>query len=420
MRIVIVGGGIGGLTTALSLHAIGLRDIHIVESAPEILPLGVGINLLPHAVRELTELGLADDLAELGVATADLSYYDAHGSLIWSEPRGTAAGYHWPQYSIHRGSLQQLLLDRTIERLGAEAVRTGTRVSAARSRGAAAEFTATTEAGPVVESADVIVAADGIKSAVRSQRYPDEGAPDWNGSVLWRGTSRAKPFLSGRSMIMSGHRAQKFVAYPISAPAPDGTQLINWIAEESLPDRSFEREDWNRRVDVATFASDFAEWRFDWLDIPELIDSAGSVYEYPMVDRPALDTWTDGRVTLLGDAAHPTYPIGSNGSSQAILDARVLAFALATRDTDDALRFYEAERLPRTRALQEANRAMGPESVMQLVHERAPEGFANIDTIVAPDEREQIAGGYKRIAGFHPGDLNARRSWTPDQELVDE
>ena len=277
---------------------------------------------------------------------------------------------------------------------------------------------ATVGGDEIVEGADVVVAADGIKSAVRAARYPDEGPPDWNGSVLWRGTSRAEPFLTGRSMIMAGHRAQKFVAYPISAVQDDGTQLINWIAEESLPDRHVEREDWNRRVDIETFAPDFAGWRFDWLDVPGLVASAEAVFEYPMVDRPSLDTWTEGRVTLLGDAAHPTYPIGSNGSSQAILDARVLAYALATRDVDAALRFYEDERLPRTRALQQANRAMGPESVMQLVHERAPDGFTDIDTVVPPEEREQIAGGYKRVAGFHPTELNERASWTPPNEEI--
>jgi 2-polyprenyl-6-methoxyphenol hydroxylase-like FAD-dependent oxidoreductase len=416
MRVLIVGAGIGGLTTALSLHRAGIRDVTVLEAAPEVLPLGVGINLLPHAVRELTELGLGDALHDLGTATADLTYYDQFGSLIWREPRGTAAGYRWPQYSIHRGALQQLLLDRTVESLGPEAVLTDRRVVAAASDPAGANVTWSDGRHEVQESADVVVAADGIKSAVRAQRYPTEGPPQWNGSVLWRGISRIPGFLTGRSMIMAGHREQKFVAYPIKPARADGTQLVNWIAERTVDDRRAGQQDWNRAIDVDVFAGEFARWKFDWLDVPAVIAAAEAVFEYPMVDRPALDSWTDGRVTLLGDAAHPTYPIGSNGSSQAIIDARVLAYALATRDVDAALDFYQFERLPRTRELQRVNRAMGPERVMQLVHERAPGGFVDIDQVVPQLEREEIAASYKQVAGFDPVELNDRESWSVSTE----
>ena len=413
MRVIIVGAGIGGLTTALSLHSVGITDVTVVEAVSEILPLGVGINLLPHAVRELTELGLGDSLAERGVATSDLTYVDRQGSTIWSEPRGVGAGYRWPQYSIHRGRLQRLLLDETIRRLPPGSVRTGCRVSSTTTAGGLARLTWTESDTEVSESADVVIAADGIKSAIRAAWHPEEGPPEWNGQIMWRAVSRVSPFLSGTSMVMAGDREQKFVAYPIEAVQPDGSQLVNWIAEKAVEHSDIAQQDWNRRVEKDVFAPSFDSWSFDWLDVPAVISAAETVFEYPMVDRPALDTWVRGRVALLGDSAHPTYPIGSNGSSQAIIDARVLAFGLATLPIDDALRFYEDERLPRTRELQRVNRAMGPERVLQMVRERAPGGFTDIHDVIDQVELEEVAAAYKRVAGFDPTALNDRASWTP-------
>ena len=410
--VVVVGAGIGGLTTALSLHHAGLGTVTVLERVRELKPLGVGINLLPHAVRELTELGLGEELAALGVPTAELVYFDRFGSRIWSEPRGRDAGYHWPQYSVHRGAFQMMLLDAVRTRLG-DVVRCGASVTSVMTDAECPVVRWTDHEGEHLSEADVVVAADGIHSGVRGQWHPDEGTPEWNGALMWRGTSWAEPFLTGRSMIMAGFRDVKFVAYPISAPT-DRRQLINWIAERRVTPHEFVREDWNRQVPVSTFAHHFSDWSFDWLDVPHLIDSAESVFEYPMVDRPPLQTWTRGRVTLLGDAAHPTYPIGSNGSSQAILDARVLAFQLATAPSpDEALARYEQLRLPPTRALQEANRAMGPEIVMQLAHERAPDGFAAVSDVFAEGELAGIAAEYKAIAGFSPDELNRRASWDP-------
>ena len=413
MRVLIVGGGIGGLTTALSLHEVGITDVTVVEAVPEIQPLGVGINLLPHATRELIELGLGEGLAARGVATSDLTYVSRQGSTIWSEPRGLAAGYRWPQYSIHRGRLQHLLLEETLGRLGPDSVRTGCRVRSATTVDDEARLTWTEGDEDITESADVVVAADGIKSVIRANWFPDEGPPVWNGQILWRAVSRVPPFLSGTSMVMAGDREQKFVAYPIEGVSADGTQLVNWIAEMSVDGREVP-QDWNRRVDKTVFAPAFADWSYDWLDVPGIIAAADDVFEYPMVDRPPLDSWVRGRVALLGDAAHPTYPIGSNGSSQAIIDARVLAFALATRSVEDALRFYEDERLPRTRELQRVNRSMGPERVMQMARDRAPEGFTDIADVTDRSELEEIAASYKRVAGFDPAVLNDRPSWTPD------
>ena len=402
----VIGGGIGGLTAALRLHAAGIA-VRVYESVPEIRALGVGINLLPHAVRELTALGLLDALIAAGVQTGELRYFSKFGQPIWQEPRGLAAGYRWPQISIHRGALQMLLLDAVRARLGAEQIRTGHHLAAFMQRGdgtVEARFVDRRSGVPVAtETADLLIGADGIHSTVRRALYPDEGPPKWNGAILWRAITPSAPFLTGRSMFMAGHARQKFVAYPITAtPDNHGRVLINWIAERRFDTTALaNREDWNRRGDLADFLPAFAGWQFDWLDIPDLIRRAEVIYEYPMVDRDPLDCWSVGRVTLLGDAAHPMYPVGSNGASQAILDARALADALInTADIAAALRDYEAERRPATARIILSNRQQGPERVMQIVEERAPQGFTDLDAVISRMELETIAAEYKQIAGF--------------------
>lgn len=421
MTIIIAGGGIGGLATALSLHDAGFTDITIHETVAELRPLGVGINLLPHAVRELTELGLGDKLEALGVATSSLNYYNRHGQQIWSEPRGREAGYHWPQYSVHRGELQMMLRDAVLDRLPAGSLRLGETIDDVRADGDAgvgaeggvgASVRVTTSAGVTRrESADLVIGADGIHSAIRRQRYPDEGATIWNGLILWRGTALAKPYLDGRSMIMAGDAYQKFVAYPLSLPGDDGLALINFIAEYRSDEPDPGVSSWNRAADPAAVAARFAHWKFDWLDIPAIIDASEQILEYPMVDRDPIDRWTFGAQSLIGDAAHPMYPIGSNGASQAIIDARTLAFELANAATPVAgLAAYEEIRRPRTAALTRSNRSMGPERVMQLAYERAPDGFDDIEAVVPCDEREQIALAYKAAGGFIPAQLNERPS----------
>ncbi|AUX20358.1 hypothetical protein SOCEGT47_008260 [Sorangium cellulosum] len=416
MRVLIAGGGIGGLTAALSLHAAGV-EAQVVEAAREIVPLGVGINLLPHAVRELTELGLADELAATGIPTAELVYYDRFGDRIWGEPRGIAAGYRWPQVSIHRGELQALLLAAVRRRLGASSVRTGLAVERHEQTGDLVRVALRDRASGAIEEvvADVLVGADGIHSSVRAALHPGEGPPRWNGVQMWRGVTEAEPFLTGRSMIMAGSNlTAKFVAYPISRDAElRGRAAINWVAEVRVGEgASVAPESWTRRGRAEDVLPHFAAWRFPWLDIPALIAGAPAIYEYSMVDRDPLPSWGAGRVTLLGDAAHPMFPIGSNGASQAILDARALAFELATALTpEEALAGYEAERRPATSELVLANRAMGPERVLALVEQRAPHGFARIEDVLSREELEEIARGYKRTAGFLIAELNSRRSW---------
>jgi len=412
LSIIIAGGGIGGLITALALHRKGIA-VTVHEQAAEIRPLGVGINLLPHAVRVLAGLGLQDRLAAAAVRTKELSYFNKHGQLIWNEPRGLDAGYDYPQFSIHRGTLQAILLDEAVARLGADRIRLGERfVDAADIPGGKVEACFAGRDGQVLvkRQGDILIGADGIHSAVRARLYPQEGAPIWNGRVLWRAiTEAAAPFLSGRTMIMAGHQDRKFVCYPLTTSSDgSGPVRINWIAELSF-DRSkgWRREDWDRTARLEDIAPLFADWRFDWLDVPALMAGATTIYEYPLVDRDPLPRWSFGRVTLMGDAAHPMYPIGSNGASQAILDAEALAEALASQGpTPEALSAYEEARRPPTSAIVLANRGNGPEQVMQLAEQRAPGGFKDISEVISREELEGIAARYKQVAGFSRDKVN--------------
>ncbi|HVF16987.1 MAG TPA: flavin-dependent oxidoreductase [Steroidobacteraceae bacterium] len=409
LPILIAGGGIGGLATALLLHARGL-SVQVFERVPALRPLGVGINLLPHAARVAHELGLASRLAATAIQTGKLEYYNKFGQLIWSEPRGLAAGYSVPQYSIHRGDLQMLLYEAAIERLGRERIQTDAtfegvehtddHVIAQFKRGDGSTFEA---------QGSALIAADGIHSVLRRSFYPNEGEPNFAQRILWRAVSEGQPFLDGRTMIMAGFQHEKFVCYPISQRhAREDRALINWIAELTVPEKSPPKQDWNREVPKSRFAARFANWRFPWLDVPALIESAREVYEFPLVDRDPLPTWTRGRVTLLGDAAHPMYPIGSNGASQAILDAESLANAMAKLPVTEALQTYEAERRPATAKLVLLNRQNGPEQVMQMAEERAPNGFTHIHDVIPQTELEEISLRYKQTAGFTVSQVNQK------------
>lgn len=400
MKVTIAGAGIGGLTTALALAGAG-HDVQVYEAVEDIQPLGVGINLLPHAARILDGLGVLDDLLTRGIATRELAYFNRHGQQIWTEPRGLFAGFDAPQVSIARGDLQRTLLAHARRRLGNAQIVTAQRLTSFQTENGQAIATFQSPTGAETDiSSDILVCADGIHSAGRQKMYPDEGVPVYSGRILWRATSIATPYMSEASMIMAGHEDQKFVCYPIEPVRDDGLQLINWIAELCRP-LMRNREDWNREGQTADFLPEFESWDFGWLDVPCLIKSAERIYEYPMVDRDPVPSWTKGHVTLLGDAAHAMYPIGSNGASQAILDADALTRALATSTTAaEALRAYEAERLPPTSAIVRANRGNGPEQCMQLAEERAPTGFDSVDDIFVPGELQAIADQYKQLTGM--------------------
>jgi 2-polyprenyl-6-methoxyphenol hydroxylase-like FAD-dependent oxidoreductase len=402
---VVVGGGIGGLTAALSLHELGI-SVDVYESVPRLEALGVGINVLPHAVREFDALGLLDALESRSVAPERLLYLTKRGERIWDEPRGRAAGYRWPQLSIHRGVLQQVLLEAVTDRLGADRVHTGRHLVGVEDRPdgtAVAHFAERRGAAAAATvSCDLLIGADGIHSTLRAQRYPDEGPPKWNGALLWRGLATADPILDGRTLVWAGHPDQKFVAYPV-ADLPDGRQLVNFIAEFRTDDRVLvEREDWNQAGVLDDFIDRFESWRFGWLDVPALIRTAPGTFRFPMVDRDPLPQWSFGCTTLLGDAAHPMYPIGSNGASQAVLDARVLAGCLRSGfpDTAAALRRYDDERRPATAAIVQANRGLGPELPMQLVEQRDPDGTSGVAAVITAAEIDAATEGYRRTAGF--------------------
>jgi len=410
MKCIVAGGGIGGMSLGLSLHDAGLRDVEIYESAPAVKELGVGINILPHAVRELTELGLAEALGAAGIPTAELAYYSRRGQRIWAEPRGLAAGYRWPQFSIHRGQLLGILHRAVVARLGAGRVHTGHQlVHFGQEQGRVwAGF-----AGSSRVEGDVLVGCDGIHSCVRRTFHPKEGPPKWNGITMWRGVTAGKPFLSGRTMIMAGHFGRRIVVYPISKPhEEEGRALINWVAElKNAPDQPMPVQNWEHTARVDEVAEPFASYVFDFLDVPAMIRGAGTIYQYPMVDRDPLPTWSFGRVTLLGDAAHPMFPVGSNGASQAIIDARVLARELALQPSiEAAIDAYDAARRPATAAIVLANRQAGPERCMDIVEERAPDGFSDLTAVVSQEELLEISSAYKRTAGFDPAVLNARPS----------
>lgn len=400
MEITIAGGGIAGLVTALTLHQDG-HDVTVHEAVPELRALGVGINLLPQAVDILERLNLTTRLLSQGVATRELSYVNRFGQHIWTEPRGKFGGFTSPQISISRGDLQMTLLDAARERLGTDNVKTGERLVGYRNTAdQAVGLFENTQGEQFERMSDALICADGIHSTARKQMYPSEGDPIYSGRILWRATSYAKPYLSSASMCMFGHQAQKFVCYPIEPVRADGLQRINWIAELWI-DEMPHKADWNRPADIADFLPQFEDWQFDWLDIPGLIRSAETVYEYPMVDRDPVDRWNDGRVTLLGDAAHPMYPIGSNGASQAILDAEGISGAFkADADVERAIASFENTRRTATRKIILSNRKNGPEQCMQLAHERAPDGFENIDDIFKPGELKTIADQYKQLTGM--------------------
>lgn len=415
MEIAIIGGGIGGLTTALMLHRAGIA-CRIYESVETLRELGVGINLLPHAVRELSEVGLLDALREIAVETSELCYFNKLGQLIWREPRGLEAGYRWPQFSIHRGQLQNLLLQTVLERLGPDRLHCGHHlqdcetIADGRVRLHFIDRKSGVPHAPL--EADCVIAADGIHSRVHAIHYPEEGMPLWNGAILWRGVTASKQFLSGSSMFMAGHQDQKFVCYPISAEYyHEGRSYTNWIAELRYePTELASREDWNRPGVLDDFLPQFESWQFDWLDIPRLIRDASAIFEFPMVDRNPVDSWVFGNVVLLGDAAHPMYPIGSNGASQAILDAACIRNMLQ-KHTDPGAAFaaFDAERRPKAAAIVLANRGNGPEQVMQMAEQRAPGGFTDIENVIPHDELQAIADRYKQIAGFDKDTINQSR-----------
>jgi len=416
-RILISGGGIAGLSLALTLHQIGVPCV-VFESVENLRPLGVGINLQPNAVRELFDLGLDEDMLDsVGIQTREWAVVGLNGNEIYSEPRGRLAGYNWPQYSVHRGKLQMLLYRLVIERLGPEAVMTGHRVIGYQNTDTGVVAQVQTPSGAIKSIQGLLlIGADGLHSAVRAQMHPDQPPVHWGGAVMWRGTSMAKAVRSGASFVGLGTDKQRMIIYPISQPDPEtGLSEINWIAEVTVDPQSGPSGDWNKRVDLSDFAHHFADWTYDWMDVPALLAGASTIYEYPMIDRDPVPTWVDGNTVLIGDAAHIMYPTGSNGAGQAIVDGRVLGACLlehgvgaaALRAFDDKLRVPVSDLVLR-------NRGAGPFGILSIVDERCGGVFDDIHDVIPEEEISEFMANYKAAAGFAIDTLNSAPSTIPD------
>jgi 2-polyprenyl-6-methoxyphenol hydroxylase-like FAD-dependent oxidoreductase len=408
--VMIAGGGIGGLAAALTLHQIGLPCV-VFEKVRRPRPLGVGINLQPNAVRELIDLGIGtDQLDRIGLPAREWALVGLNGNDIYAEPRGLEAGYRWPQYAVHRGRLHMLLLDTFRARAGDAAFRGGCEVAGYRNNpdGTVTALVDTAEGREECTGA-LLIGAEGIHSPLRAQMHPGQPPIHWGGAVMWRGTARARPIRSGASFVGLGTHAHRMVIYPISEPDETGLAETNWIAERTLdPAQGWQGTGWFEPVPVASFAHHFEQFRYDWLDVPALLAASEVAYENPMIDRDPIPTWVDGRVALLGDAAHAMYPTGSNGASQAVIDARTLgAMLLAHGPTPEALAAYDARLAGPVGELVLRNRGAGPFGLLNLVDERCGGVFDDIDAVIPPAERTEFMAGYKAAAGFAVEQLNA-------------
>ena len=410
-RVIIAGGGIGGFATALTLQQIGVPCV-VIEQVAELKPLGVGINLQPNAVRELMDLGFtAKDMNTFGVEAREWALVGRQGQKIYAEPRGTDAGYHWPQYAAHRGQFHMALYQRFREFAGDASIRLGARATAYHTLDdGRVKVTLDTGNGSDEVTGRLLIGADGIHSAIRAQMHPQQPPIHWGGAILWRGTTLAWPVRTGSSFVGLGDHRHRIVIYPISAPDPaTGLSLINWIAEVTYDDPSaWDRTGWYNRVEIGDFIHHFEDWTYDWLDVPALIRGADTAFENPMIDRDPVPTWVDGPVALIGDAAHPMYPTGSNGASQAIIDARVLGAKFIEYGVNAlALAAYNDQLCGPVSEVVLRNRGAGPFGLLKLVNERCGGEFDNIETVVPRDEREEFMARYKAAAGFARDTLNA-------------
>jgi 2-polyprenyl-6-methoxyphenol hydroxylase-like FAD-dependent oxidoreductase len=417
--VLIAGAGIGGLGVALTLHQIGVPCI-VFESVAEIKPLGLGINIQPNAIRELYELGFGQEsLDRIGLQTREWALVGLNGNEVYSELRGLRAGYKWPQYSVHRGGLQMLLYRAVLERLGENCVRTGLRVTGYRNHADGQGVTALLQSrdGKCSEAeGSLLIAADGLHSAVRQQMHPGQPPIQWGGAIMWRGVTKGKPIRTGGSFVGLGTHRHRVVFYPISAVDPlTGFADINWIAEITVDNSGgWPDGDWNKQVRHEDFLHHFEHWNYDWIDIPAMLRGAPAVFEYPMIDREPVPTWVEGNVALLGDAAHVMYPTGSNGASQAIIDARVLGAAMLDHGVNSrALQAYDKLLCAEMSQLVLRNRGAGPFGLLNLVDDRCAGVFENIDDVIPKAERDEFMLRYKTAAGFAAEKLNAAASTIP-------
>ena len=414
-HVLIAGGGIGGLVTALTLHQIGL-SCTVFESVRSLKPLGVGINLQPNAVRELMDLGIGTDLLDsTGLPAREWALVGLNGAEIHAEPRGLEAGYKWPQYAVHRGRFHMALYQTVLDRLGPQAIRTGCRATGYTQTTDSVTLMLDTPEGPARHTGDLLIGAEGIHSATRAQMHPEQPPIHWGGALMWRGTTRARPIRTGSSFVGLGTSRHRMVIYPISPPGADGLAEINWIAERTLdPGEDWQEAGWFREVPIDSFAPHFDQFRYDWLDVPALIRGADRAYENPMIDRDPIPTWVAGRVALLGDAAHAMYPTGSNGASQAVIDARSLGACLVARGvTPRALQDYDQKLCEPVSKLVLRNRGAGPFGLLNILDDRCGGHFDDIDAVIPQAERTAFLADYKAAAGFAIEALNTAPATIP-------
>lgn len=417
-KVIIAGGGIAGLSLALTLHQIGVPCV-VYEGVRELAPLGVGINLQPNAVRELEDLGIGEaEMDETGLPAREWALVGLNGKEIYSEPRGKFAGYQWHQYAVHRGKFHLLLARKVMERLGPDALVLGHKVTGYRkeSDGGVTAFITTEDGAQKEARGSLLFGADGIHSSIRAQMHPDQPPIHWGGTIMWRGTAKGVPNRTGSSFIGLGTDRHRVVLYPISHPDADGLSDINWIAEQTFDsDHDWQKSGWFRPVGLEEFAHEFDGFVYDWLDLPALLAKSEVAYENPMIDRDPLPTWVDGPVALIGDAAHAMYPTGSNGASQAIIDARTVGrIMVAAGATPAAVRAYDEELCGPVGQLALRNRGAGPFGLLRMVDERCGGHFDNIDDVIPAAERAQFMLAYQQAAGFAKDVLNAAPRTIPE------
>jgi len=420
-KVIITGGGIGGLSLALTLHQIGVPCL-VIEASREMRPLGVGINIQPNAVREFLDLGIdLVDLDSIGVPAQEWALVGLSGKEVYSEPRGLDAGYKWPQYAVHRGQLLMMLYNKVVERLGKDAVLLGHRVTQYRKdeHGVTVSLTSS-EDKQTERHCQLLIGADGIHSTVRAQMHPEQPPIHWGGAVMWRGTAQVKPMRTQSSFIGLGTHKHRMVIYPISHPDKDGTALVNWIAEVTVDNADgWQQDGWFREVEIDHFIHHFEHFKYDWLDVPTLLRSADCAYENPMIDRDPVSTWVDGPVALMGDAAHAMYPTGSNGASQAIVDARVIGAKLLQHGiTPDALTAYDDQLCSKISEVVLRNRGAGPFGLLNLLDDRCGGVFDDIEAVLPAKERSEFMARYKQAAGFAMEQLNDASPTIPAGVMV--